>query len=78
MDSSAKACAQVRRAGEDVTQMFIPHELPAFLLNQPLHLSRQTDNQKHAIIRMAENRMSFRPAQILFIYTSSQNAIFLC
>lgn len=40
MHACTKACAQVRRAGEDITQMLIPHELPAFLLNQPLHLSR--------------------------------------
>lgn len=40
MDASTKTCAQVRRAGKNVAQMLIPHELPAFILNQLFYLSR--------------------------------------
>lgn len=36
--SSPESSAQVGGAGEDVTQPLAPHELPAFLHDQPLHL----------------------------------------
>lgn len=41
MDPSPEACAQVGRAGEDVTQPLIPHELPSSLLDQTLHLTNR-------------------------------------
>lgn len=36
--SSPKSSTQVRGAGQDVSQALVPHELPASLLNQLLHL----------------------------------------
>lgn len=36
--SSPESSAQVGGAGEDVTQVLVPHELPASLLDQLLHL----------------------------------------
>lgn len=38
MHTSPETSAEVRGAGEDVAQTLIPHELPASLLNQMLHL----------------------------------------
>lgn len=38
MHTSPEPSAKVGGAGEDVAQSFIPHELPASLLNQMLHL----------------------------------------
>ena len=40
--SCPKSSAQVRRTGQDVSQTLIPHELPATLLDQPLHLRAQS------------------------------------
>lgn len=36
--ASPEPGAQVGRAGEDVPQALVPHELPATLLNELLHL----------------------------------------
>lgn len=38
MHAGPEASAEVRGAGEDVAQTVVPHELPASLLNQLLHL----------------------------------------
>lgn len=38
VNASTQASAQVRRTGEDVAQALVPHELPALLHDQPLHL----------------------------------------
>lgn len=47
--------AQVGRAGEDVSQTLVPHELPASLLNQLLHLKVSNKlshhREKHIYIR---------------------------
>lgn len=40
MYTCTQASAQVRRAGEDVTQVLIPHEFMAPLLEQALNLHR--------------------------------------
>lgn len=40
MYTCTQASAQVRRAGEDVTQVLIPHEFVATLLEQALNLHR--------------------------------------
>ena len=37
MHASAQASAKVAGAGEDVPQMFVPHEFPAFAFNQFFH-----------------------------------------
>lgn len=38
VDPGPESCAQVGGAGEDVTELLAPHELPASLLDQTLHL----------------------------------------
>lgn len=43
--SSPEASTKVGWAGEDVAKTFIPHELPASLLNQVLHLSNSEMNK---------------------------------
>lgn len=42
VDPSPEPSAQVGGAGEDVTEPLVPHELPASLLDQTLHL-RETE-----------------------------------
>lgn len=38
MHAGPQPGAEVGRAGEDVAQTLVPHELPASLLNELLHL----------------------------------------
>lgn len=38
VDPGPEPCAQVGGTGEDVTEPLVPHKLPAFLLDQMLHL----------------------------------------
>lgn len=45
MDPGPEPCAQVGGAGEDVTEVLIPHELPASLLDQTLHLRESQYNE---------------------------------
>lgn len=45
MDSSPESCPQVGGAGEDVTEPLVPHELPASLLDQMLHLRGRQETE---------------------------------
>ena len=45
VDPGPEPCAQVGGAGEDVTEVLIPHELPASLLDQTLHLRESQYNE---------------------------------
>ena len=46
VDPGPEPCAQVRGAGEDVTEPLVPHELPASLLDQTLHLKREGNTMR--------------------------------
>lgn len=42
-----ESCAQVGGASQDVAQPLVPHELPALLLDQALHLHTHTCTKGH-------------------------------
>lgn len=44
VDPGPEPCAQVGGAGEDVAEPLVPHELPAFLLDQKLHLREKSQS----------------------------------
>lgn len=48
----SEASAKVRRTSENVAQSLIPHELPASLLDQFLHLHRKVIRKKKAFINL--------------------------
>lgn len=60
VDPSSEPCAQVGGAGEDVAEPLVPHELPASVLDQTLHLEgRQTEPFIHTTISGTFDGCSF-------------------
>ena len=43
VDASTQSCSQIWWAGQNVTEMLVPHKLPSFLLDQCLHLIGKRD-----------------------------------
>lgn len=56
VDPGPETCAQVGWAGQDVTQVLVPHELPASLLNEMLHLTGNQARSKVFYKIIAERR----------------------
>lgn len=52
MHTSPEPCAEVRGAGQDVSQAFVPHELPSSLLNEMLHLKLNKYDEKNSLISL--------------------------
>lgn len=72
MDPGPEACAQVRGAGEDVAEPLVPHELPASLLDQTLHLGGRQSVTSHCYTQTKVIDPMIRLIDVYILFTRSK------